>query len=215
MIKKIADAIRLYNFGIFRIYLNKLLPDHIQSQKFLLYRHDLKNLDLRKVKEGIEFIKVEEAGDPVFAKFQERFPAKVFKDRLQDPDRICYVALKNGEVAGYGWVASGHLFLENVNHDFPLNEDECFIYSCYVSKASRGLGIYPAMLNKMLSDCKEKGYRNVFIGVSSSNKGSIRGIEKAGFTFSKRIGYLKMGKFQWWKNENSEASHLNQSAKPA
>src|SRR5690554_5833714 len=109
MLNKIADAFRLYKFGIFKIYLNKLLPKHLQFQHFLLYQKDLNNLDVYEPENNISFKRVNEVDDPLFVKFQERFPAAEFEKRIQQPDKICYIAFQNDDVAGYGWAAKQEL----------------------------------------------------------------------------------------------------------
>src|SRR5690554_7562706 len=110
MLKKITGAIRLYKFGIFRMYLNKLLPEYLQIQSFLLYRYELANSENTKAIHGIEFIKVEQADDPVFRKFQQKFPSKTFENRLQNGNQFCFIAMHKNEVAGYGWVAQQELY---------------------------------------------------------------------------------------------------------
>lgn len=201
MIKKLVGAFRLYRFGIFRIYLNKLIPSFFQFQTFLIYRFDLGELKEQPENTDVEFIRVEHPDHETFQLFQESFPAKIFEERLKETNQIMYVALKNKQVSGYGWLATSYLDIETIQYNYSLKSDEAFIHACYVPKHCRGMGIYSAMLRKMLLDSKNEGFKKVYIGVSSANAGSVRGIEKTGFKFQNKIIYGKFWKREWWKGE--------------
>lgn len=196
MIKKLVNAFRLYRFGMFRIYINKLFPQYFQYHRFLIYRHHLNKITDVKARDDIQFAKITDIKDELFEIFRRQFPANEFRERLNNKKHECYVAMKEDEVAGYGWVAREQLFLDSVEKDFKLKKEEVFIHSCYVLQKFRGFGIYPAMLSNILQDCKEEGIKSVFIGVDSSNNGSKRGIEKAGFEYWETLKFLKLAGFR-------------------
>ena len=69
----------------------------------------------------------------------------------------------------------------------PLYSNEAYIWDCFTSPRFRGQGIYPKALIETCEMLKRGGVKKVLILVNSTNKASIRGIEKAGF---KKIAVL-------------------------
>ncbi|MDY6983616.1 MAG: GNAT family N-acetyltransferase [Pseudomonadota bacterium] len=149
---------------------------------------------------GLMLCRITDSESPVFAQLCTKYPNKDFRERYVMRQRECYVALRNGEIAGYAWVSADSLHVDEIACTFPLAADEVFIYDCFVDEAFRGGGIYPAMLRAALDDCAaQKGIRRAVIGAVSVNHASLRGIRKAGFRERKRIHYLQCGPLQrWW-----------------
>lgn len=198
-IQKIRTAWKLYRYGIFSILLNKLLLGYLRFQTFLFYSYNLKEEPLLK-SPAIFMKRVESHQDELFQKFHQKFPAEEFVSRIQQHQQKCYVAVYDDEVVAYAWIAFEELFIDAINHSYTLGDDELFIYSCYVEKESRGSGIYPAMLRKILHDYHQVGtFRRAYIGVNAENAGSIRGIEKAGFRIYSKIRYKKWLTRERWK----------------
>lgn len=112
-----------------------------------------------------------------------------YKNRFNQKHVFCI--WKNQEkVIAYGWLNpnSTH-YLGELALDMDMKSKIEVLYDFYTYKEYRGKGLYPALLQKMcLRNNKSK-----LIYVFSSNKSSIRGIEKAGFEFLGNIkGYNKM-----------------------
>lgn len=193
-LKKLYDALRLYKTGIFRIFINKYFSGFFSSESMIIYNYNLQEKDEIKSGDNDQVVikKIEQPQGLLFKKFRKKFPAKEFVSRLNQENKTCYIALSDGEVAGYAWVAINELFIDSLHYNYPMKKDELFIYACYVSKKNRGQGIYPEMLRFILNDSKKLNFRCAYIGVSSSNAGSIRGIEKAGFEKSGKLRFLKV-----------------------
>ncbi|MBM9538451.1 GNAT family protein [Desulfobulbus alkaliphilus] len=87
----------------------------------------------------------------------------------------------DGNVAGICWSKSR---ARRYDYFIPLAEDESVITSCFVFPENRGKGIFPCMLESICRNLSiDKNIRNVYIDCKSWNYQSVRGIEKAGFTF--------------------------------
>lgn len=206
LIRKSLDAVRQYKFGLFNIILNRLFPETISYQNYILYKYHLEEpiADSSSATESVTIKKVENAEDELFQKFREKFPAAEFLSRIKNSNQTAFIATENGEIAGYSWVAEKELFIESLNHKFTLKDDEIYVYACFVPRDNRGKGIYPAMLHTILKSYRERNIRLAFIGVLAANKGSIKGIEKAGFVKQRQIKYLKIFDYEkWWGRECS------------
>lgn len=208
MISKISGAVRFYKLGIFRVLLNRVAPQWLQFQTMILYKYDLAQFQPKDEVSAVPVFRIQKAQDELFTQFHKKFPAKTFINRLNNGRNTCYMAVWKNEPAGYAWAARRHLYMETLDYTFPLKPDELFIYSCYVEKYARGKGIYPLMLHKALQDHSESMYRCAYIGVSSSNSASIRGIEKAGFKRYKKLSYIKIGKQVWYNGIDRQEKNI-------
>lgn len=183
------------------LLLKKLLGGVITIETLVLFVCELEawRPEVRD-RRGLELCRIDDVESPVFAQLCAKYPDKDFRARRAIPRRQCYVALRNGEIAGYAWVSADGLHVDEIACAFPLAADEVFIYDCFVDEAFRGEGIYPAMLRAALDGCAaQKGIRRAVIGAVSVNHASLRGIRKAGFREWKRIYYLQCGSLQrWW-----------------
>ncbi len=205
LMRKMFGAVRLYKFGIFKVILNRLFPETFTHHDYILYKYDLEGKVpyILPAKEAVTINRVENSEEGLFQKFRKKFPADEFLTRMRQSTQTAFIATINGEVTGYSWVAEKELFIESLNHNFVLNDDEIFIYACFVSRENRGKRIYPAMLHEILEEYNRRDkYRMAYIGVLAANKGSIRGIEKAGFIKDKMISYFKFfNREKWWEKE--------------
>jgi len=78
------------------------------------------------------------------------------------------------------------------NRLIDLRVDEGEIKYSLTLPPFRGKGIYAAVLTRIQGYLKENGYKRVFICVREDNLSSIKGIEKAGFTFITKIKLIKI-----------------------
>lgn len=200
--KKFIGAFKQYRFGIIWILLNKLYPDKISYHNFIVYHYNLQK-DLPETAESdksTEIKKVENTDDELFKKFCEKFPADEFVSRLKKENETLFIAIKKGEVVAYAWVARRELFIDAINYLYKLNDDEIFLYSCYVSREYRGEGIHNLLINQRLKNyINDSSFKSAYTGVLSPNKGSIKGVKKAGFSEYKKVKYLNFfDKKKWW-----------------
>jgi hypothetical protein len=98
-----------------------------------------------------------------------------------------------GAVEGVCWSRSHTL---RSDYFVPLKETDANILSCFVFPECRGKGIYPAMLETMVSLLfAQDQIRNVYIDCKSWNIASIHGIQKAGFILiGKAVRMVLFGK---------------------
>lgn len=198
--QKYYDAIRQYKWGFLVVLLNRLLPDHFTYHHLLIYGYPLqKEKSVPFLNSSVHIEKTSDLESDLFEQFHQTFPSPDFVSRIQEPGTTLYVAKKKEEVVAYAWVKEQDLYLEEINHDYPLDSDEIFLYACYVSREHRGEGIHTLLLQERLRDYRrDPRYHNAYVGVLSINKGSIKGIEKAGFREISRIRYLNLFGKEWW-----------------
>ena len=136
---------------------------------------------------------IEDGNDPLFRTLCERFPDKHFDLRLQEPGRSCVVVLVEGELAGYGWVAEGACFVEEINCRLILAEEEIYIYDCIIFPAFRRRGLYAALLKAIV----DRGLHTC-IGCSIQNARSFRVIRSVGFIEYERVRYRRSDRKESW-----------------
>jgi CelD/BcsL family acetyltransferase involved in cellulose biosynthesis len=119
---------------------------------------------------------------PLFASHAQR--ASVLRlafQRLRTGD-TCYLLLVNDRFAGYGWAATKSQFLvTEVGLGLPFGPGEVVLYDFLILPEWRGRGFYPTLLasiRALNSDARH------WIFAERRNRGSVKGILRAGFTFA-------------------------------
>lgn len=206
LIRKAWDAFKQYRFGITNLLFNRLNPDKISYQSFSLFYYNLENKvsDPPPTDKAVTIKKVHDPQDDLFKQFRKKFPAEEFLSRLKKDKETAYIALIEGEIAAYAWVTGKEKYLSTINYTFPLDEDEIFLYACYVAREFRGEGIHSIMLYERLKDySRNNSFKTAYTGALSVNKASIKGIEKMGFKKYNTVKYLKILNWEkWWGLEN-------------
>lgn len=203
MSTRALQAIKRHRFALPWLLVKKSLGNLVRIETLVLFRYQLGSglaTGPAPLPRGLQISRIDEPSDPVFRDLCARYPHKDFRERIGLSGRLCYVALCEDRVAGYGWVSSDSVYVDEIARAFPLSQGEVFIYDCYVDAAHRGRGIYPALLRAILGDLETRdGLGHAVIGAASVNHASLRGIRKAGFREWKRVHYLGWGnQHRWW-----------------
>lgn len=97
-------------------------------------------------------------------------------------DHSAYVATVNGTPAAFGWMARGSAFIGELNHRLILPYRHRYLWNFRTMESFRGLGIYPALLQRII-DLERSKADKFWIIHAPENNASLRGIEKAGFQY--------------------------------
>jgi GNAT superfamily N-acetyltransferase len=101
-------------------------------------------------------------------------------DRRQT-GRRAYAAWVEGELAAYGWVSFEDEAIGEHGLRLRLRPGEAYLWDFATRPASRGQGLYSALLNFILHELRAEGVRRAWIGADLDNTPSHHGIERAGF----------------------------------
>lgn len=107
---------------------------------------------------------------------------------LLDNGGEMFLAFSKGQLAHIAWLLYSPGICE-ASHSVKIKQDEAYISSCYTHHRLRGRNIYPAVLQHILEYATARNVDTYFISTDSSNIASIKGIEKAGFSF---VGKLRI-----------------------
>lgn len=101
-------------------------------------------------------------------------------------DHAAYVATVNGTPAAFGWMARGSAFIGELNHRIVLPYRHRYLWNFRTMEVFRGLGIYPALLQRII-EMERPAADRFWIIHAPENNASLRGIEKAGFQYVGRL----------------------------
>ena len=93
---------------------------------------------------------------------------------------IPYVARLGSSPVAYGWSASHQTFFGEPSIAFAVPRANCYLRDFMTLPASRGLGIYPRMLQKII-ETETGQVERFWIIHEHSNQASAKGIGRAGF----------------------------------
>jgi hypothetical protein len=105
-------------------------------------------------------------------------------------DNKAYVAYVDGIPAAFGWMAMGKAKIGELNHEFILPLGHRYLWNFRTLIQFRGLGIYPRLLQRIISTEIEKA-ECFWIMHAPENKASASGIRKAGLSFMGNISLVK------------------------
>ncbi|MBI5643647.1 MAG: GNAT family N-acetyltransferase [Deltaproteobacteria bacterium] len=162
-----------------------------RSDEILIYRKDLDSMKGCSKNDGD--ISIGRVDELEYARRKIPSPPWEFYCHIYDrvTDFFLYKA-KNGEIAHISWIYKKG----DPNRIIDLGPQESEIKYSLTFPEFRGKGIYPAVLFKIQDHLRDKGVKRVFICVHQNNTPSIKGIQKAGFTFLAKIKLIKLLGFQ-------------------
>jgi GNAT superfamily N-acetyltransferase len=105
-----------------------------------------------------------------------------------------YVACLDGVCVAYGWSASQHGSFGPQETPFTIPERNRYLWGFVTLLAWRGRGIYPRLLQAIVSDERQEADRFWALH-DASNRPSARGLVKAGFGLVGHVYFLAGGGF--------------------
>lgn len=107
-------------------------------------------------------------------------------------NHLAFVAWYKGEPAAFGWMAQSTARIGELNHEITLPEGNSYLWNFRTLEQFRGLGIYPALLQYIISNTSVPKKRYWIIH-APENIASSRGIVKAGFKYAGKLSLDKNG----------------------
>ena len=89
------------------------------------------------------------------------------------------------EIVGYGWLKKKRC----KDPFYKIGENVAYLSSFFVEESWRGKGLYPAMISFLIENAPE--YDRFYISAYSTNKSSIRGLLKVGFSLTETIVFSR------------------------
>lgn len=89
-----------------------------------------------------------------------------------------YIAALAGQPVGYGWAATRRASIGELNLNFTLAHNECYLWDCATLPGFRGQGIYPRLLQMILA---AEASTRTWILHAPENLPSGAGMARAGF----------------------------------
>jgi GNAT superfamily N-acetyltransferase len=100
---------------------------------------------------------------------------------------LCFVAEKDGELVNYAWVCFHEAYVDELEIGIKLNPGSVYRHDVFTVRACRGMGIFPLVFEESCRYLSQKGIRELYGIVDSSNACMLRVYQKAGDA-SRRIG---------------------------
>jgi hypothetical protein len=114
--------------------------------------------------------------------------------RLRRGDR-CYTVSLDGRLAHYSWVQhTGSHPITEAGVSQPVGPDEFWIFHCRTAGWAKGRRLFPATLERIVSDHFAEGYKTAWIYTSCENIASQKGILRAGFAHVATLRSLRVGR---------------------
>ena len=130
--------------------------------------------------------------DPAAMALLQRRPEMEMRLRF-DAGHRAYVALLDGTVASWGWVATRAAEIGEVGASFAIPRGERYLWNFVTLPSHRGLGIYPRLVDAIVRAEGAEASR-FWIAAAPENHASSAGIRKAGFTPLAELSFDSSGR---------------------
>lgn len=117
-----------------------------------------------------------------------------------------FLAFNEGRLAHISWLLY-HPGIGESYFNVKLKPDEAYISSVYTPPEFRGRNIYPVVLQHIMRYVAEKNKKRCFITTGPTHVASIKGIEKAGFSFAGKLRMFRL--FGKMLNNQWDSSRLS------
>jgi L-amino acid N-acyltransferase YncA len=124
-------------------------------------------------------------------KYMDGAVAREWERYLFDKGGEVFLAFSEGNLVHIAWLFCSPGIREP-DYTVKIKQDEAFISSCDTHPESRGKNIYPAVLQHIVGYATAKNKKRCFISTAPTNLASIKGIEKAGFSFVGKIRQIRL-----------------------
>lgn len=104
-----------------------------------------------------------------------------------------YVAVIESQPAAWGWVATSTAAIGELGATLTLRGDERYLWNFVTLPSYRGLGIYPRLLQAIVS-AESADAERFWIGYAPENHASGAGIRKAGFVTAVEMSFDAHGR---------------------
>ena len=173
----------IQKFGIlktFKMALLKIISPVFYYQKEILFEKNI-NEGIRKINPKIDVI-IRKATVKDAYLFEKDFSKSYKEDFLKRIRRDeCFIALKDNNIAHIIWITYRDFFYRDVQTTLRVNKNESYIFDASTPLKFRGRGIYPAVIQYILSHLKNKKIKKALISTASDNYPSLKGILKNKF----------------------------------
>lgn len=184
-VKRIARFIKNFLFERNKMLIFKM--DISDTPKKVEYEHD------------VEISKINNSDlDALMRDKRSTHKATMLK-RLKQGD-LCFKAQKNGKIYGYIWIRKNTLYFSEVYYKVRTDELSVWVYDELVFDEFRGKGIQQKILLEIFKQCKNLGYKRVYVGILSDNEPSLKAHMR--FGFEKLVKEIRMQKILGIKRHN-------------
>ena len=125
----------------------------------------------------------------------------VLKERISHGDRV-FVAKHQSKPVGYLFAADTDCWVDEIEDRLIVGSGEIYLYDAYTDIEYRRNRIYSALISNAAQYFKNLSYTSAFIFTTASNKISLKGIERSGFSCYQTIRYYNLFGWKIWYYKN-------------
>jgi GNAT superfamily N-acetyltransferase len=113
-------------------------------------------------------------------------------------NEVCFLARHERRIVCANWACTGSHYIRYIRYDFPIADDEVYLYDSYTHPEFRGLGVAPALAGYVLRHYRGTPVRRAVTAVIPENRANLRARAKSGFRVVGRMGYV--GSHRWCRH---------------
>lgn len=169
---------------------------------FLLSRSLEKQIPVVEAKISLAISWLPSAETRDYLAFRPTTDATKLAKRFERHECCLAARSRDGRLVGVMWMAKHRAWIEYLEQDLELANDEAYLFDAFTDPALRGQAIAPALSTELLRRLHAEGCRRALRVTLPENKAALKAHDKAGFQIIGHIARLKLG--PWRKNWRRE-----------
>lgn len=122
-----------------------------------------------------------------YLRFHSNLSREQYLRRLNER-QTCFAARDSaGTLASVTWAAVRHVWIDFVDRDVGLEDDEVYLYDSYTAPDFRGQRLQPFLGQRILTHFRDCDYRQAVVIIAPENRSNISSRKRSGFF---RTGWL-------------------------
>lgn len=149
------------------------------------------NLYFFKMSNPIPHIAIKE--DIVLHFLKKRSPelslvvSNVVSDQRFSRGSVCSCLFHQNKIVSYCWLSFQEEWIGEIETTISLKMDEVYLFDAFTLPEYRGKNLFPFLLTNTITYLKTQGYCYALIFALSTNRVSIKAIQKAGFKYFRKV----------------------------
>jgi len=119
---------------------------------------------------------------------------------LEAGDAKCFAAFAADALAGFAWVAFGHI-PGDMNHDgkpetglpIQLDDDAAFVFQVLVLPTHRGHRLYAATMSQLADELQKAGIRTLVLTTEGYNHRALKAVNRMQFQKVAQASFIQIG----------------------
>lgn len=129
--------------------------------------------------------------------FYPNISSRQYLERFRQGQTCFAVRNSAGALASVTWTAVGHVWIDFVDREVALQDDEVYLYDSYTGPGFRGNRLQSFLFKHIFTRFQNSGYRQAVVIIAPENRSNIASRKRSGFVRTGLLFRIKIGSLRY------------------